>query len=293
MAERGDAKGRIEFVITVREWSKDFLADAGRRLKPNTLNWYRRSLTDFATDFDRRNLADLTPQEIENWVRKHTGWGLTTQAHVLSILDIAFRRAHRRGWIPRNPLASITKPTRRSRGETAVITAEEHSQLLASASSAFRKVLQVLHATGARPSEVSAITAENFDEDAGVVRLLDHKLAHRGKKRTLYLTPQVIELLKQERGKFVTGPLLRNQRGNRWKKDAIVLAMRRLRKRTGIKATAYFYRHTLATDALANGVPEAHVAELLGHSSTQILHRVYSHLGTKSKLMGDSLRRVR
>ena len=42
---------------------------------------------------------------------------------------------------------------------------------------------------------------------------------------------------------------------------------------------AYGYRHGFATDAAA-GVPDAQVARLLGHSSTVMLHRHYSHLAT-------------
>ena len=43
----------------------------------------------------------------------------------------------------------------------------------------------------------------------------------------------------------------------------------------------------------ANGVPEAHVAELLGHSGTAMLHRHYSHLGTKAAALRSALGKVR
>jgi hypothetical protein len=58
-------------------------------------------------------------------------------------------------------------------------------------------------------------------------------------------------------------------------------------------AVAYGLRHTFATDALANGVPDAQVAELLGHSGTATLHRHYAHLGAKAKVLRDALDRVR
>ena len=56
---------------------------------------------------------------------------------------------------------------------------------------------------------------------------------------------------------------------------------------------AYGYRHGFATDALAAGVPDAHVAELLGHSSTAMLHKHYSHLATRVKVLTDAARAVR
>jgi integrase len=53
------------------------------------------------------------------------------------------------------------------------------------------------------------------------------------------------------------------------------------------------YRHTCATDALTNGVPDAQVAELLGHSGTAMLHRHYAHLVAKSRVLKEALNRVR
>ena len=55
----------------------------------------------------------------------------------------------------------------------------------------------------------------------------------------------------------------------------------------------YGYRHSFATDALANGVPDAHVAELLGHSGTAMLHKHYAHLGAKARVLREALEVVR
>ena len=70
--------------------------------------------------------------------------------------------------------------------------------------------------------------------------------------------------------------------------------MEAMRKRAGVSGVfAYGYRHTFATDALAHGVPDAHVAELLGHSGTAMLHRHYSHLTARSQALRDALGKVR
>jgi integrase len=70
--------------------------------------------------------------------------------------------------------------------------------------------------------------------------------------------------------------------------------MRRTRERCGLPhAVAYGLRRSFATDALANGVPDAQVAELLGHSGTAMLHRHYAHLGAKAKALREALDRVR
>ena len=71
--------------------------------------------------------------------------------------------------------------------------------------------------------------------------------------------------------------------------------MEGLRERAGVPKgpVAYGYRHAFATDVLANGVPDAHVAELLGHSGTAMLHRHYSHLTARSQALREALGRVR
>jgi integrase len=63
-------------------------------------------------------------------------------------------------------------------------------------------------------------------------------------------------------------------------------------KRAGVKAVAYGYRHTFATQALASGVPDAHVAALLGHSGTVMLHKHYSHLTSKATVLHEALASV-
>ena len=52
-------------------------------------------------------------------------------------------------------------------------------------------------------------------------------------------------------------------------------------------------RHSFASDALALGVPDTQVAELLGHSGTAMLHRHYAHLAARARALRDALKRVR
>jgi integrase len=64
-------------------------------------------------------------------------------------------------------------------------------------------------------------------------------------------------------------------------------------KRLGARLLAYRYRHTFTTDALANGVPDAQVAALLGHSNTAMLHKHYSHLTARLQALKEAASRVR
>src|SRR5262245_40336281 len=135
---------------TVRDLAARFLADARARLRPSTLNWYVRTLDGLAAAFGDHQAATLPPEKIDSWLRQ-TGWGDTTRNHAVGVLRVAFRWAERRRLICDDPTRFLTKPPKRSRGAEAVLSADDHAKLLTAASPAFRDLLTVLHASGARP----------------------------------------------------------------------------------------------------------------------------------------------
>lgn len=55
---------------------------------------------------------------------------------------------------------------------------------------------------------------------------------------------------------------------------------------------SYCYRHSFITDALANGVPAATVAELVGHKDLKMIQDHYSHLAEKTQLLRDAAERA-
>jgi integrase len=118
-------------------------------------------------------------------------------------------------------------------------------------------------------------------------------MSHRGRVRVIYLSPSAVELLRELVARHPTGVLFRNGKVNPWTRQTWAFSFSRLCKRCGFKVTVYGYRHGYATDLLAAGVPEAHVAELLGHAGTAMLHKHYAHLGTKAAALRAALGRVR
>jgi integrase len=270
-----------------------FLGDCEGRVKPKTLLWYRDFLLPFVGRHGTLAAEELTPTLVESYSRRPS-WSHSTRNDFLGALVTAFRWAVRAKLICSSPLEGIRRPPKESRGVGAVVTEDEYTRLLLAASPPFRLFLRVLWASGARPGEVAAITAENFDEKAGAVLLRDHKTAHKGKTRVIWLAPEVAALLVELKAIHPAGPLLRTSKGNVWTCLIIGRARREARRKAGVPhAMAYGLRHSFATDALANGVPHAHVAELLGHSNTNMLHRHYAHLGTKARALKEALGRVR
>jgi site-specific recombinase XerD len=279
-------------VRTVRELVDAFLADAANRLKASTLEQYRADLEALTEAIGGHRADRITPADLTLWLSRQTVSD-TTKAIRLRSASACFGWAVKCSWIDRNPVERMTRPKARSRSETAVIGQEDHVKLLAAASPNFKLVLQVLHGTGCRPGEAARITAENYYPDAGVARLNEHKADHTGRPRLIYLPADVAELLAKQRERYQTGPLLRTHSGNPWTGRSITEAMQKLKRKAGVCAMAYGYRHSFATDGLAKGLPEAHVAELLGHSSTAMLHKHYAHLTSRVGVMRNAASTVR
>ena len=279
--------------VTVQAVIDAFLGDAVDRVKPDTLGVYRLFLTGFAKKHGSLAATALTCPLAEAYSRRPT-WNDSTRSTFLAALVRAFYHAERSRIIDRTPLIGLRKPPIASRAADAMVTAEQHAKLSAAAPLYFRQFLEMLYLTGCRPGEASQLTAADIDWEAGTAVIRQHKTMRKGKRRVLYLPPAAVTMLRELATQRPTGTLFRNRIGKPWKRGTIGAAMRKAGQVAGLpRKIAYGYRHAFATDALAAGVPDAQVAELLGHSSTAMLHKHYSHLATKVKLLTDAVRTVR
>jgi len=266
-----------------------FLADAAGRVEADTLKLYRGLLLPFSERHGETAARDLAPTTAEAYSRQQPRWNDSTRSAFLAVLARAFRFAERARLIDRTPLVGLRKPPIASRAADVLVAAGDHEKLAAAAPAPLRRLLTFLHLTGCRPSEAAGLTAADVNWDAATAVIRRHKTVRKGKRRVLYLVPAAVELLRELAARHPAGPLFRNRIGRAWTRAAIGYGVRKARAAAGLPGKiAYGYRHGFATDALAAGVPDAHVAELLGHSSTAMLHRHYSHLATRVKVLTDA-----
>ena len=115
-----------------------------------------------------------------------------------------------------------------------------------------------------------------------------HKTKHKGKQRILYLTTDAMKILNEQREKHLTGHLFRTRGDRPFTGRALVGRMAALQRKLGARVTCYGYRHALATRLLSRGVPDTHVAAILGHSNTRMIHAHYSHLAADAKLLREA-----
>jgi integrase len=279
-------------VSTVSEVITAFLADAEVRVAPITHSFYRRFLDPFRTKYGHVRVDRITVALAESWSRVAT-WSSSTRHDALGTLATAFRWAERCGVVDRSPLVGLRLPPKESQGAEAVISKADYDRIIQAASGDFQALLRFLWLTGCRPSEATALTVDAIDWASASIVLKRHKTANRGKARVIYLCDEALALLTAQRDRHGCSLLFRNQSGTVFGRKMLAQKMWRLSKSLGVRVTAYGFRHTFATDALVSGVPDAHVAELLGHSGTAMLHKHYSHLGSKAQALRAALDRVR
>jgi integrase len=264
---------------------EQFLTDCEKTVTPETASWYRVFLDDFAERYPKLKPQDIAPRHVRAWLnaeRKRT-WGQSTHRSAVTILKRLLNWAVENRLLAQNPIKDFERPaaTRRER----VLTPEERAEILSwyPEGDAFHDFLTALMESGIRPGEAMKVTAEDVDFGLGIWVLHGKTTKRTGKSRIIYMTPVLVELTKKLVARHPEGPLFRNEDGNPWNRQAIRDRFRRKQKSKGLDKdiTAYVYRGTWATDALEAGVPDATVAELMGHSGTAVLHKHYSKLREK------------
>jgi integrase len=270
-----------------------YLSDAERRLKPSTLASKRKILLRLKSQNGALPALSFTAEVAGNWIRQQGSWGRSLRWLAACVLRSCFRRAVP-SLLPSDPVQGLRMPSPKSRGAEALPDPALYERLMAVAPNGIREALFALHATGCRPGEVCRVEARHFDAEAGAWVLDEHKTDSNGKPRIILLSPALVELCRTLAMRHPVGTLFRNSKGGTLSPDRLRNWLFKTRRRLGLgRITPYSFRHGFATDALANGVPDAHVAELLGHCGTAMLHRHYSHLTARAKTLKAALEKVR
>lgn len=266
---------------------EEFLADIAKTTLPKTVAWYRGFLDDFAARYPKLKPQEIAPRHMRDWMSlpRKRPWGQSTRRSAITIIKRLLNWAVENNLLKENPIKDFERPPAVAREH--VLTTEERTLILSfyPEGDPFRDFLTALMESGCRPSEVMKVTAADVDVQAGVWIIEGKTTRRTGRKRYIYLTPNLLELTRRLMATRPTGSLFLNEDGNPWSLSAINSRFRRkkVRKNEPIPKhiCAYIYRGTWTTDALENEVPIATVAELLGHTSTAMVSKHYSKLNER------------
>jgi integrase len=142
----------------------------------------------------------------------------------------------------------------------------------------FRVLVTAALLTGCRYGELTVMTAEDFNSDAGTLHVRTSK---SGKPRQVVLTQEGRDFIATlGAGKAGSTRLLLRSNGRAWGKSeqqrplALACAAARIEPRTDFHGL----RHTYASRLAMRGVPLAVIAAELGHSDTRMVEKHYGHL---------------
>lgn len=293
---------------SVRVVCEMFLRRCATECRPKTFASHQDMLTRFCDAIDPEGLfpcSSLTLHMVRDWLASTArgreneqgriySWGSATRAIAVRSIRAAFRWAVRDELLSRNPVEGLSAPKTRSRGREYLLgrTPEErqqtHQRILAACPKAFRPFVVCLEATGARPGELAAATARDYDPELGAIvyhsddtRLegeFEHKTSRHGKERTIILTGEAKMIVEGLVAKHPIGPLFRTSKGGQWTPRTIARYFIRIRRKLNLpRLSAYTYRHTLATAFLEQGRSVELLAAILGNSP-EVIRRHYSHL---------------
>lgn len=179
------------------------------------------------------------------------------------------------------------KRLKQARTEVLPFSLEEVDLLIDRVRKDYQPYLTVRLLTGLRTGEADGLQWQDIDFDAGAIRVErthsrsgDGGTKTDGSKRTIPMVPQVRAALEAQQEQAVEGCpwVFHSKLGNPI--DAVNFTNRvwyPLLRNLGLrKRPPYQMRHTAATLMLAAGENPEWVANVLGHSTTEMLFRVYS-----------------
>lgn len=271
-------------VLTLAELESFFLAwmaaeVRARRSQDRTLRYYRTWLNRFtAAVGGDRPVAELVAFDLE---RHKSGW------HSVQTVQRLFNWAVDAGLVAGNPFKKVKRPPLGERER--ILGRADALRLLRRSRPELRRLLLALRLTLARPQELRGLRWCDYDVGAAAFILNDFKAKKRRKdkkrQRLLPVVPRLARLLERLRRRdrpAENDPIFRSASGRAWTANALRLAVRRAARRAALDdpgqepVVAYTLRHTGATEAMAAGVSDRVLAELMGHTSTRTTAR-YQH----------------
>jgi tyrosine recombinase XerC len=273
-----------------------------RHLSPNTVEAYRRDLTQLAVFLDRSRsgLRRADHPQLRRFLAQQStrGYARATIARRVGAIRTFYRWAERCGEVASDPAALLGRPKVASRLPR-VLRASEAEALIETADPASadpeddlalalilrdRAVLELLYGSGLRVGEVAGLTIERVDLERGRVKVLGKGAKEREVPLSEYAQDALSDYLERGRPHLALeggsrSALFTNRRRKPMSERDIrtIVAEYGGASVSGRRVTPHTLRHSFATHLLEGGADIRAVQELLGHASVATTQR-YTHV---------------
>jgi integrase len=274
---------------TIAEFAKRFATDhIDAYLKPSTASHYRLALRRYIVPtFGNKPLDALTTTDVQ---RLHNSLrGKPSMAnYVRCVLSVMFTKADK--WqvtSRRSPVGAVGRfrenaverfltPEERAHLESVLQTCENTPRCQTGhLNPEAARAIRLLALTGMRRDEVLNLTWPQVDWRQGMLRLPDSKTG----KRDVVVSDEVLALLREiadAKGNPKNGRVVCSRTGQ--KLASLNVTWRRVRKLAGLDdVRLHDLRHSVASDAIMDGVPLEIVGKMLGHRNYHTTQR-YAHI---------------
>ena len=284
------------------------------KVSEKTLDGYADTVRlHLAPSLGRKLLRKLTVGDVDgllSWKRE-AGYSPNSVRIMRAVLRRALHQAEREGLVSRNVAALSAAPRVRGDEGRALSLAEARSLIAEASLTRHEALLTVMLAFGLRRGEALGLLWSSLDWEQGTLkvthgvkrvqnrtggaerrtRLIIGELKTARSRRTLFLTPQLVDLLRRHRVRQAEermavgeawedhGLIFPSELGTPLDPDNVSHAFSRICRRAGLGHWhLHELRHSGASLMLAQGTDLYVVSEVLGHSSVAITKDVYGHL---------------
>ena len=253
----------------------------------NTIVSYDSDLSKLCLFFDKKNLTNLTTNDLEKYITTLAEYSPATVSRNISAIKGLYGYLNKTGIINNNPAELLKEPKLGVHLPT-YLTIEEIDHLLdidtvTNFDYRNKALLELMYATGLRISEVVELEFKNIDFDDCIVRVM----GKGSKERIVPINDYALDALKDYINNARPNMLIKgennyifiNNHGNKMTRPAVFKIIKKECSEKGINKniSPHTLRHTFATHLLENGADLRVIQELLGHSDISTT-QIYTHV---------------
>lgn len=262
---------------------QSFFRDHQARFSPETTRVYKIALNQFFL-FCPKNPEDVNAKEIRDWLENMSEKGLKSRSIQLKLtaLKSFYQYLMEENRIKKNPTVKVRSPQKED-SLPYYLNKRQLAQLKELTKDCLRDraIVESLHATGVRISELLNIKLEDIKWDTRQIWIRKGK---GNKERFVLFTHECAEHLKTFliQKKVKSQYLFSNTKGNPISRGLVELKFRQYSEILGFKVTPHTMRHTFAAYLAEKGMNFSYIQELLGHANVNST-RIYTRLMNQAR----------